>query len=61
MVFHGGSVRVPSQAASGKVKITLSFPDWKEVNFAPVTFEVPFERSGSKPPGKDPKTQPKGK
>lgn len=61
MVFYLGSVRVPNQAASGKAKITLSFPDWKEVSFAPVTFEVPIEGPTSKPPGKDPKTLLKGK
>ena len=61
VVFYLGSVRVPNQVASGKAKITLSFPDWKEVSFAPVTFEVPIEGPTSKPPGKDPKTQPKGK
>ena len=61
MVFYLGSVRVPKQAAGGKAKITLSFPDWKEVSFPPVTFEVPIVGATLKPSAKDPKAQPKGK
>jgi hypothetical protein len=36
-------VRVPSAAGSGRVRITLSFPDWKEIKVAPATFEVTLE------------------
>jgi hypothetical protein len=32
-------VRVPQAIGQGKVHITLSFPDWKEGNVAPATFE----------------------
>jgi hypothetical protein len=35
-------VRVPAEAANGKARITLSFPDWKEGNVAPTTVEVPI-------------------
>jgi hypothetical protein len=38
-----GSVRVPDEADSGKAKITVSFPDWKEDKVTPATFEVPIE------------------
>jgi len=34
-------VRVPQAIGQGKVRITLSFPDWKEGNVAPATFELP--------------------
>jgi hypothetical protein len=33
-------VRVPPEAASGKAKVTLSFPDWKEAHVAPTTYEI---------------------
>jgi hypothetical protein len=33
-------VSVPDEAASGKAKVTLSFPDWKEAKIAPATFEI---------------------
>jgi hypothetical protein len=33
-------VRVPGEAGRGKVKITLSFPDRKEIDAAPLTLEV---------------------
>jgi hypothetical protein len=33
-------VRVPAEAANGKAKVTLSFPDWKEGQVAPTTQEV---------------------
>jgi hypothetical protein len=34
---------VPDAAAkSGKVKITITFPAWKEREFEPATFEVPI-------------------
>jgi hypothetical protein len=35
-------VRVPDEAGQGKVRITLSFPDWQEEDVAPVTMEVPL-------------------
>jgi hypothetical protein len=35
-------VRVPAEAATGKAKITVSFPGWKEGKVAPVTLEVPI-------------------
>jgi hypothetical protein len=35
-------VRVPDEAASGKAKVTVSFPDWKEGEVTPATFEVPI-------------------
>jgi len=34
-------VRVAEAVGAGKVKVSLSFPDWKEGNVAPATFEVP--------------------
>jgi hypothetical protein len=33
-------VRVEEKIGSGKVKITLAFPEWKEGRVAPATFEV---------------------
>jgi hypothetical protein len=38
-------VRVPAEAASGKAKVTVSFPAWKEGNVTPATFEVPVEEA----------------
>jgi protocatechuate 3,4-dioxygenase beta subunit len=35
-------VRVPSEAGHGKAKVTLSFPDWKDGNVTPATYEVPI-------------------
>ncbi len=35
-------MRVPDEASTGKAKVTLSFPDWKEGNVAPAQFEVPI-------------------
>jgi hypothetical protein len=35
-------VRVAQKIGSGKVKISLSFPDWKEGCVAPATFEIPI-------------------
>jgi sulfatase modifying factor 1 len=35
-------VRVPSEVGNGKALVTLSFPDWKDGNVAPATFEVPI-------------------
>jgi hypothetical protein len=34
-------VRAPAEFVGGKVKVTLSFPAWKEGKVAPATFEVP--------------------
>jgi hypothetical protein len=34
-------VRVPAEAANGKAKVTLSFPDWKEGRVAPSLREIP--------------------
>jgi len=36
-------VRVPANAATGKAKVTLSFPAWKEKDrpVAPATLEIP--------------------
>src|SRR5262249_5731679 len=36
------AVRVPAEAGKGKAKVTLSFPDWKEVKICPATFELPI-------------------
>jgi hypothetical protein len=33
-------VRVPEDAGSGKAKVTVSFPDWKEGNVGSATFEL---------------------
>jgi hypothetical protein len=33
-------VRVPDEAGTGKAKITLSFPEWKEGKVTPATFDV---------------------
>jgi hypothetical protein len=35
-------VGVPDEAGNGKAKVTLSFPDWREGEVAPATFEVPI-------------------
>jgi hypothetical protein len=35
-------VRVPEEAGTGKARVTLSFPDWKEGQVAPATFELPI-------------------
>jgi hypothetical protein len=43
LAFHD-TVRVPEEAAEGKVKITLSIPESKEFKAAPATFELPFAR-----------------
>jgi hypothetical protein len=34
-------VRVDQKIGSGKVKITLAFPEWKEARVSPGTFEIP--------------------
>jgi hypothetical protein len=41
-------VRVPDEADEGKVKVTLSFPAWKEGKVRPATFELEPEGSGEK-------------
>jgi hypothetical protein len=33
-------VRVPEEAGSGKVKLALSFPGWKEEKVAPATCDI---------------------
>ncbi len=37
-------MRVPGEAGAGKaiVKVTVSFPHWKEANLVPATMEVPM-------------------
>jgi hypothetical protein len=35
-------VRVPEAIGKGKVRITLSFPEWKEGKVAPRVFQVPI-------------------
>jgi len=36
-----GPVWVPSDAAEGMAKVTLSFPDWKDGGVLPVTITIP--------------------
>jgi hypothetical protein len=36
-------VRVPDEAGTGKARLTLSFPDWKEGKVTPATFDVHIE------------------
>lgn len=45
-------VRVPEEAAIGKAKVRLSFPDSKEAAVAPRTIEVPVVESKPKTPAK---------
>ena len=46
---------VPSEVSNGKAKITLSFPDWRESNVAPATFEVPIvDATKADPKGRNP-------
>jgi hypothetical protein len=40
-------VRIPDEAAAGKAKITVSFPDWQEGKVAPTTFEMTIEEPPS--------------
>jgi hypothetical protein len=35
-----GSVTIPAEAAVGKAKVSLTFPDWKDGQVAPATGEV---------------------
>ena len=51
-------MRVPSEAGNGKAKVTLSFPDWKDSNVTPATYEVPIVRAE---PGAEGKTPPSAK
>jgi hypothetical protein len=37
---------VPEDAAAGKAKMTLSFPDWKDRQVAATTVEVIVEEGG---------------
>jgi hypothetical protein len=39
-----GSVRAPDAIGEGKVKVTLSCPNWKEGKVVPVTIEVPVQK-----------------
>jgi hypothetical protein len=34
-------VRVPEAVGEGRVKVSLSFAEWKEGKVAPATFELP--------------------
>lgn len=36
-------MRVPDEAGTGKAKLSLSFPDWKEGKVTPATFAVLIE------------------
>ena len=36
-------MRVPTEAGTGKAKITFSLDDWKEGGVTPATFEMPIE------------------
>jgi len=36
-------VRVAGAAETGKVKVMLSFDDWKDGRVAPATFELPLK------------------
>jgi hypothetical protein len=46
-------VRVPEAAGTGRVRITLSFDDWKEGHVAPATFQIPLPEE-AKSEGKGP-------
>jgi hypothetical protein len=35
-------VRVPAEAAPGKAKVTISYPDWKDGKVAPAVFAIPI-------------------
>jgi hypothetical protein len=43
-------VRVPEAAGNGKVKVTLSFPDWKAGRVAPAVIEMPLIGSPAEKP-----------
>ncbi len=47
-----GWIDVPADIGAGEVKITLSYPDEKEVRVAPATFDIPHPKAKvkSKPP-----------
>ena len=42
-------MRVPDDAGSGKVKVTLSYPKWKGPAVDPTTVEVPIKDSPPRP------------
>jgi hypothetical protein len=42
LLFHN-PVRVPDEVSIGKVKVTISFPDWKGAKVAAMTLEVPVK------------------
>lgn len=44
-----GPVRVPKEAATGRAKVTVSIPAWKEGFVAPVTLLVPVVDPEPKP------------
>jgi hypothetical protein len=44
-------VRVPDNAASGTVKITLSFPNWKARSVLPSAAQFPLELPNGAPTG----------
>ena len=54
-------MRVPSEAGNGKAKVTLSFPDWKDGNVRPATYEVPIVGAETSSVVTDRKTPPSAK
>jgi hypothetical protein len=40
--FHG-PVRVPDEAGSGKARVTVSFPAWKQGKVAPTMFDIDID------------------
>jgi hypothetical protein len=40
VVAFYGPVRVPDEAATGKAKVTVSFPGWKQGKVTPTTFDI---------------------
>ena len=47
-------MRVADEVGKGKVKVTLSFADWKDGKVAPATFELPLGHPAEKAEGKSP-------
>ena len=47
-------MRVAEEVGKGKVKVTLSFADWKDGKVAPATYELPLDDSAAKTEGKSP-------
>jgi hypothetical protein len=41
-------VRVPEAVGTGRVRITLSFDDWKEGHVSPATFQIPLQEERKK-------------